>query len=450
MKRFSSLIAPVLMIVLLASGPLRAQVEIIIQPGPLDGKDAYVNTAYDMKNGDTPSFIAAAWTYYGGEGVGRSFIQFDLPEIPDSCTNFSAVLNLYYNYSSSHVGHGGDNRCKIERVIEKWDEDYVNWFSQPAVSPKNIVYLEASESENQNYTDIDVTSLVLDMYANPQESFGFRLSLMEEYIYRSMIFASSDHPDKSIRPSLIIKYGTCTPPNPEFKFNVDELNCRFSYADTSVTKWRWDFGNGYGSYLQNPEYTFNESGTYVVCLEVENSCAMITICDTVVVCEKIIPEFSYVVDGLHVDFVNETTGGYGYFWDFGNGFYSYLENPQFEYYESGAYLICLSITYDCGVSTACDSILVDAKSSLGINSFNPGKIVKLYPMPAKDQLFIDTDYSISEIEIFNAQGLLQDKIITSGSSGDYQLSLQGLNSGLYLLLLHTEEGVLTRKLIIQK
>lgn len=444
------MIAPALMILMLASGPLTAQVEIIIKPGPEDGKDAYVNSAYEMKNGDTQSFIAAAWTYYGGEGVGRSFIHFDLPEIPDSCSNFSAVLNLYHNYSSNHVGHGGDNRCKLERVIENWDENFVNWYNQPSVSPENAVFLAASEVENQDYTDIDVTSLVLDMYANPQESFGFRLSLIEEYIYRSMILASSDHPDKSIRPSLIIKYDCCTGPKPEFEFEVSELNCQFLYADTSVTKWRWDFGNGYGSSLQNPNYTFNESGTYVVCLEVENDCDRIIICDTVVVCEKIIPEFSYVVDGLHVDFINETTGGYGYFWDFGNGFYSYLENPQFEYFESGVYLICLSITDDCGVTTACDSILVDAKSSLGISLLNPGKIIKLYPMPAKDQLFIDSDFSITEIEIYNAQGLLQDKIINSGGSGDYQLSLQGLNSGLYLLLLHTEEGVLTRKLIIQK
>ena len=450
MKKLSFLLTSVLMTLFLASGPLRAQVEVIIQPGPSDGKDAYVNSAYDMKSGDTPSFIAAAWTYYGGEGVGRSFIHFDLPEIPDSCANFSAVLNLYYNYSSSHVGHGGDNRCKIERVTEYWDEDYVNWYTQPAVSPENAVFLAASESENQDYPDIDVTSLVRDMYANPQQSFGFRLSLMEEYIYRSMILASSDHPDKSIRPSLIIKFDTCTAPYPKFEFQVNELNCVFSYSDTSVTKWRWDFGNGYGSSLQNPNYTFNESGTYVVCLEVENSCTSITICDTVVVCEKILPEFSYVADGLHVDFVNETTGGYSYFWDFGNGFYSYLENPQFEFFESGEYLICLSITDDCGVSTACDSIQVDAKSSLGISSFNLDKAVKLYPMPAKDQLFIDTDYTISEIEIFNAQGLLQARHLTSGSSRDYELSLQGLNSGLYLLLLHTEEGVMTRKLIIQK
>ena len=449
MKRFSCLIAPILVMLLLVSSPLSAQVEIIIKPGPADGKDAYVNSVY-WKNGSTQSFIAAAWTYYGGEGVGRSFIYFNLPDLPDTCNNFSAVLNLYHDYSSNHVGHEGDNRCKIERVIENWNEDYVDWYSQPSVSPKNAVFLAASAYENQDYPNINVTPLVLDMYANPQQSFGFRLSLVDEYMYRSMILASSDHPDKSLWPSLVITYDTCTPPYPEFEFQVNNLNCEFSYTDATVSEWSWDFGNGYGSSLQNPDYTYEETGTYVVCLEVENDCNRITICDTVLICDAVNPEFSYVADRLHVDFVNETIGGHNYFWDFGNGFYSYLENPQFDFLESGKFLICLSITDECGISTSCDSILVDANSSFGISSIDMVKTVKLYPIPAKDQLFIDSDYIISEIEIFNAQGLLQDKIINSGGSGDYQLSLQGLNSGLYLLLLHTEEGVLTRKLIIQK
>lgn len=450
MKRFIHLIILFMMALLLASSSLMGQVEIIIKPGPADGKDAYVNSAYDWKNGDTQSFIASAWTYYGGEGVGRSFIYFNLPELPAFFINFKATLNLYYDYSSQHVGHDGDNRCKLERVIENWDENYVNWYNQPTVSSENTVFLSASQYENQDYPDINVTPIVMDMYANPQQSFGFRLSLLDEYIYRSMILASSDHPDDLVRPSLILEYDTCYLPFPEFEFQVNNLNCKFSYSDTSVTNWNWDFGNGYGSLLQNPDYTFDEPGTYEVCLEVENDCGRISICETVVVCEAIHPEFSYVADRLHVDFVNETFGGYSCFWDFGNGFNSYLENPHFDFLETGEYFVCLTITDDCGISATCDTIWVDANSSMGISAFDLVKTVKLYPIPAKDQLFIDSEYNISEIEIFNAQGLLQDKVKTFNSSTDYNLSLQGLNSGLYLLLLHTEEGILTRKLIIEK
>ena len=35
--------------------------------------------------------------------------------------------------------------------------------------------------------------------------------------------------------------------------------------------WLWSFGNGYGSFLQNPNYTYAVAGTYVVSLTVTDS-----------------------------------------------------------------------------------------------------------------------------------------------------------------------------------
>lgn len=160
-----------------------AQVAIIIKPGTEDSKDAYVNSYYERMLGDTPSFIAAAWTYTGIEGIGRSFIQFDLPELPAEMHNFKATLNFYHNYSSSHVGHGGDNAVKLERIIENWSENDIMWYYQPAVISQNAVILPASTSENQDYPYIDVTQLICDMYTFPESSFGIRMSLLDETIY---------------------------------------------------------------------------------------------------------------------------------------------------------------------------------------------------------------------------------------------------------------------------
>jgi len=127
-----------------------SQVEIVIQPGSDEGKDAYINTFYSSGNGSTPSFIASAWTYGGVEGIGRSFIQFDLPVLPEQCTNFRAELSLYYDYSSQHVGHGGDNICKLERVTEEWSEYGIDWYIQPSVTNQNAVYLSASATSDQS------------------------------------------------------------------------------------------------------------------------------------------------------------------------------------------------------------------------------------------------------------------------------------------------------------
>lgn len=53
-------------------------------------------------------------------------------------------------------------------------------------------------------------------------------------------------------------------------------------------------------------------------------------------------------DGLTFDFVNNSQNGTSYFWEFGDGGFSSVENPSYTYNEYGTYLVSLSaITADC-------------------------------------------------------------------------------------------------------
>jgi PKD repeat protein len=48
------------------------------------------------------------------------------------------------------------------------------------------------------------------------------------------------------------------------------LAVSFSDASTgSITSWTWNFGDGNGSTLQNPDHTYAAAGTYTVALVVE-------------------------------------------------------------------------------------------------------------------------------------------------------------------------------------
>jgi len=447
MKNYFSSSLWVFVVFLLSINQALAQVEIIIKPDANEGKDAYINTLYSTKNGATPSFIASAWTYGGEEGFGRSFIYFRLPELPAIYSNLQITLNLFYDYSSQHEGHGGDNGCKLERITEDWTENGVDWYNQPAVSQEHSIFLPASETSYQDYPDIDVTQLVLDMYENPVHSFGFRMSLIEESIYRSMILASSDHPDESIRPSLVVRYDTCSMPVDFYTYQTDSLHCQFFYSDPSVTTWQWNFGNGYGSVLQNPAYNFIEAGTYFVCLEVENSCGTATICDSVVVCENLVPEYTYEIEDLNVSFYNHTIDALTYFWDFGNGFFSFLENPEFRYNYPGDYYVCLTVSNLCTTSIICDTIRVDFSS--GMNSSSWDKNIGIFPIPAHDELFIKSDdNTIRQIELYNSLGILIERIIPESFQNNYRISLQGNTRGIYLIKMFTEKGNISRRLII--
>ena len=56
----------------------------------------------------------------------------------------------------------------------------------------------------------------------------------------------------------------------------------FSSTGTGSTSWFWSFGNGDSSSLPNPNYSYDTSGTYEVCLTVQNSanCAEVS-CDSI-------------------------------------------------------------------------------------------------------------------------------------------------------------------------
>lgn len=182
-------------------------------------KDTYINTVIaDQYQGQVQSFIAAAWTYGGTFGRGRSLLGFDLCPLPDNFVLVSATLHLYYDYSASHAGHtiNGLNDAKLYRITSNWDES-TTWASQPTYDSGSFSVIPSSSTDNQDYS-IDVTGIVNDEISTSNEV-DFYFMLDTEMTYRSLVFASKDHPDINVRPKLELTYYTdtawCdTPPTP--------------------------------------------------------------------------------------------------------------------------------------------------------------------------------------------------------------------------------------------
>ncbi|OJW99083.1 MAG: hypothetical protein BGO70_03745 [Bacteroidetes bacterium 43-93] len=83
------------------------------------------------------------------------------------------------------------------------------------------------------------------------------------------------------------KYGqancNCTNvPEPLFSMTATGKNANFNYAgSTGITTYRWDFGDGDTAITANPAHSFKDSGSYIVCLKVTNSCGDNTYCSQV-------------------------------------------------------------------------------------------------------------------------------------------------------------------------
>jgi len=68
------------------------------------------------------------------------------------------------------------------------------------------VFIHTSDYPDQDYLNIDLTEFVNDWYLDPSSNHGVILELIDQYIYRSMKFCSSDSEIPKLRPKLEIKY----------------------------------------------------------------------------------------------------------------------------------------------------------------------------------------------------------------------------------------------------
>lgn len=190
---------------------LNAQTTVVLQPSAEQGKDADITSNQaDINFADKESCIAYTWTNNGKLGNKRAFFAFDFSNIPAQAIITSAKLSLYFNptdeYESFHV-HSGTNDIHIERVITAWNESTITWNNQPTTSLSNRISLPPSASPTQDYLDIDVTNMAIDMHNPEIGNHGFMIRMMDESnYYKSVLFASSDHPNAALHPKLEVTW----------------------------------------------------------------------------------------------------------------------------------------------------------------------------------------------------------------------------------------------------
>ncbi|MCF8277595.1 MAG: PKD domain-containing protein [Flavobacteriales bacterium] len=140
-----------------------------------------------------------------------------------------------------------------------------------------------------------------------------------------------------------------------------------NFTDTSISgspivNYQWDFGDGGTSNLQNPTYTYADTGIFDVSLIITNDLGC---SDTLVRSNYIFVYTPPVADfiqvsqvvcpGEEVSFTNNSQNGTDWYWDFGDQLSSTEENPIHEFADTGYFSITL-ITLNNGCS---DTLIVD-------------------------------------------------------------------------------------------
>ncbi len=158
----------------------------------------------------------------------------------------------------------------------------------------------------------------------------------------------------------------------DFSLSKSGSTVTFSNQSINGNNYLWDFGNGITSTLANPTYTYQNLGTYTVCLTATNDCFTDSICKTINICSTNLKAgFSSTGSGFTVNFADTSANGTSISWDFGDGNSSNTANPTHTYARPGRYWVCQTIADACTTNTYCDS--VDVCIDTVIANFNVTK-----------------------------------------------------------------------------
>jgi hypothetical protein len=100
---------------------------------------------------------------------------------------------------------GPNNDAYLERVTSSWNESVVTWNTQPTTTSINRVYLNGTTNPTQDYLNIDVTTLIQDIYQAPI-NYGFELKMVSETATNILAFCSKDYTNALKHPKLKITY----------------------------------------------------------------------------------------------------------------------------------------------------------------------------------------------------------------------------------------------------
>lgn len=157
--------------------------------------------------------------------------------------------------------------------------------------------------------------------------------------------------------------------------------------------------------------------------------------------------FNFNANGLLVTFTDNSTNSDSWFWDFGDGHTSNLQNPTHTYTNIDTFNVCLTVTSTSGCSkTICRDVIT---SSLSIDD-ELSTPFTIYPNPTSDYIvlqFSESIYADAAITVMSVDGkMMLSQVLNNGNES---VSLGGLSSGVYILQVTIGKQVHHTRIIIQ-
>lgn len=174
---------------------------------------------------------------------------------------------------------------------------------------------------------------------------------------------------KTTLATLAVKYSAATTVAPVASFASDvtsgNVPLTVNFTDTSSntpTRWSWDFGDGTNATEQNVTHTFLTAGTYTANLTAANSAGSSSSETAITVgsgsgSDNPEPVALYTASAtsgtvpLAVQFTDLSENAVSWYWDFGDGSNSTVQNATHIYSTAGIYTVNLTVTNSTGASS---------------------------------------------------------------------------------------------------
>jgi hypothetical protein len=148
-----------------------------------------------------------------------------------------------------------------------------------------------------------------------------------------------------------------------------------------------------------------------------------------------------------IEFLNSSENADHYFWDFGDGSYSYETNPSHTFIQTGNFEVVLHAYKNCQSDTSTTYV------SITLSAFNeksaPEQQITIFPNPTTGNIYVDIEgqsfeaparYELSSLQ----NGVVRNGILRSSKTG---LDTENLQPGVYFIRVWTDDFQIIKKIV---
>ena len=173
-------------------------------------------------------------------------------------------------------------------------------------------------------------------------------------------------------------------------------------------------------------YTNLGEGIYYVTATADNGCFITDTFNIQASPSTPTASFTYNQNSSTYAFLNASTNGVSYLWDFGDGNTSNSFNPVHTYASDGNYTVCLTVFGECQDTIFCDDIVLNTIAVSILNDYE----INVYPNPVYQNMNIESNSPLNlNMNIYDYLGRILET--TELSQGITSINMSSLGSGAY-------------------